>query len=504
MTNSRSTKRALYSSVIALIICFAMLIGTTYAWFTDSATSANNVIKTGTLDVELYQWNGVVTDDRANAVAMGTESPAVFPSDIKWEPGYTHVVYLSIKNNGDLSLKYKVALEVTQVSDKSLLDVMSYAVSPDAQFGSVTSWAGNGTYLQGTYTEDAKAQDVELKPGDEHFFALSVHMDEDAGNEYMNQSVTFDVIVLAAQVAHEEDGLGSDDYDADAGYVDTYANNEASLAEALANGGAVALTADVAVSNVLTVAADTTIYLNGHDLDASANTSRPFNVADGVKLTINAEGAEIKAGKYGFVNVPAGNDATVVINGGNFTANTDNGSFIKARGTGNIVVTLNNVNYVDASANGGWIANAVESSIGNFELNINGGTFEAYNGFSGVEKLSVKNATVKVKHNGVYNSWGEAVVDGCTIICTNEGTTQEQSAAPASCVAVSSNCTVTVKNSTLISENGEATAVYTSGGTMALENCTVTGAYAHYVTGKYADAQFATTVDGVAANVVVH
>lgn len=221
MTNSRSTKRALYSSVIALLVCFAMLIGTTYAWFTDSATSANNVIKTGTLDVELYQWNGVVTDDRANAVAMGTESPAVFPGDIKWEPGYTHVVYLSIKNNGDLSLKYKVALEVTQVSDKSLLDVMSYAVSPDAQFGSVTSWAGNGTYLEGRYTEDKDAQDVELKAGEEHFFALSVHMDEEASNKYMNQSVTFDVVVLAGQLADETDGTGSNQYDKFAGYPGT-------------------------------------------------------------------------------------------------------------------------------------------------------------------------------------------------------------------------------------------------------------------------------------------
>lgn len=221
MMNSKTTKRALLSSVIALLVCFAMLLGTTFAWFTDTAKSTDNVIKSGKLDIELYQWNGAVTDDRANAVPMGSESPAVFPSDIKWEPGYTHVVYLSIKNLGDLSLKYKVALEVTEVSNKSLLDVMSYAVSPDAQFGSVTSWAGNGTYLQGTYTEDAKAQDVELKPGDEHFFALSVHMDEDAGNEYMNQSVTFDVIVLAAQLADEIDGLGTNNYDRDASYAYT-------------------------------------------------------------------------------------------------------------------------------------------------------------------------------------------------------------------------------------------------------------------------------------------
>ena len=61
MTGLKATKRALISSVIALFLCFAMLLGTTYAWFTDSATSAGNTITTGTLDVELYKWTDATT-----------------------------------------------------------------------------------------------------------------------------------------------------------------------------------------------------------------------------------------------------------------------------------------------------------------------------------------------------------------------------------------------------------------------------------------------------------
>ena len=217
MTNSKSTKRALLSSVIALLVCFAMLMGTTFAWFTDSATSSGNIIATGTLDVELYKWTGEVTENRDNALGMGNSSEAVFP-DVLWEPGHTQVVYLSIKNNGSLALKYKVALEVKAMSTESLLDVMSFAITRDAQFGEVTSWAGNGTYLTGTYTEGVgNAQDVVLEPGVEHFFALSVHMDEEAGNEYMNQHIEFDVLVLASQLTSEEDSFGSD-YDSDAIY----------------------------------------------------------------------------------------------------------------------------------------------------------------------------------------------------------------------------------------------------------------------------------------------
>ena len=62
MTNSKTTKRALFSSVVALLLCFTMLLGTTFAWFTDSVTSANNIIKSGNLDVNLYYWdNSMVT-----------------------------------------------------------------------------------------------------------------------------------------------------------------------------------------------------------------------------------------------------------------------------------------------------------------------------------------------------------------------------------------------------------------------------------------------------------
>ena len=54
MTNKKNTRRALFMSALSLILCFAMLMGTTFAWFTDSVTSANNIIKSGNLDVELY------------------------------------------------------------------------------------------------------------------------------------------------------------------------------------------------------------------------------------------------------------------------------------------------------------------------------------------------------------------------------------------------------------------------------------------------------------------
>ena len=213
MTNNKSTKRALVSSVMALFLCFAMLLGTTYAWFTDVAVSENNKITAGTLDVELYQWT-----DATTATAISESKAPVFDANILWEPGYTSVVYLSIKNNGSLALKYKVAIEVTNVSTHNLAEVMEYAVTPDAKYGQVAAWAGNGSKIENAPgINETNYKDIVLAPGAEHFFALSIHMLEEAENKYMAETIAFDIRVIAGQATVEEDSFNNT-YDTFAGY----------------------------------------------------------------------------------------------------------------------------------------------------------------------------------------------------------------------------------------------------------------------------------------------
>lgn len=217
MTGLKATKRALLSSVLALVLCFTMLLGSTFAWFTDSAVSANNKIVAGTLDVELWQHTA------AGSTNITSESDPIFSGDIIWEPGKTEVVYLSIKNNGNLALKYKVAIEVTSVSDHDLTEVMYYAIAPGAVLGDVTAWVGDESadakkVNAGVGLTETDFVDMLLaENGDEHFFALSIHMDDEAGNHYMGDSITFDIKVLAGQATYEEDSFGPN-YDEFAGY----------------------------------------------------------------------------------------------------------------------------------------------------------------------------------------------------------------------------------------------------------------------------------------------
>ena len=232
MTKSRGIKSALVTSVVSLFLCIAMLVGTTFAWFTDTVTSANNVIKSGTLDVKLFQHfenNSVEITDSSDPIfgKIDSENANANSADTLWEPGKTQTVYLSIKNDGSLDLKYMVVIEVTNIT-KGLNEALVYYITPDAQYGSVTKaslLADTNNWALGTKVDAGinftASNDVILKSGDEHFFALSVHMDELAGNEYQDGNITFNIKVLAGPLASEEDSFDNQ-YDADAIYPDGY------------------------------------------------------------------------------------------------------------------------------------------------------------------------------------------------------------------------------------------------------------------------------------------
>ena len=103
MNNKKATKRALLTSVMALVMCVVMLVGTTFAWFTDTASTGVNKIQAGNLDVKLMYSTDMQTWTEA------TEQTKLFDDNALWEPGYTQVVYLKVVNAGNLALKYEVS-----------------------------------------------------------------------------------------------------------------------------------------------------------------------------------------------------------------------------------------------------------------------------------------------------------------------------------------------------------------------------------------------------------
>lgn len=223
MVKQKTIQKMLVTSVLSLILYVSMFIGTTFAWFSDTAVSANNKIVAGSLQIQLSMYDGesYVDIGNRNTPIFGVGSVARNDnSSTLWEPGKTQVAYLAIKNNGNLALKYNVDLEVTNPENgKNLYEVMKYSVTTDAEENSVGEWnATDGIAVP--VTKQTVYEGFTLTPGQTKYFALSVHMDENADDKYQDGEIQFNLNVFATQAASEEDSFDKN-YDADAIYINT-------------------------------------------------------------------------------------------------------------------------------------------------------------------------------------------------------------------------------------------------------------------------------------------
>ncbi len=228
-----TTKRALVASVVSLLLCMSMLIGSTFAWFTDTDTTAVSNIVSGTLDIEIVDLDGKVKTDALEFVNNSGSA------DILWEPGATfRTEGFRIQNVGSLWLKFKVEINNTEVSYNKLNEVIEFSLV-DA----------NGTKI------DLKdMQDLPLAPeaayGNDTILYIEGTMKTDAGNEYQGLTLSGVGITIYATQYSEEVDMTDKTYDKDAEYdgdVVAVATADEFIA-AFANleeGGTVTLTGDI-------------------------------------------------------------------------------------------------------------------------------------------------------------------------------------------------------------------------------------------------------------------
>lgn len=226
------TKRALLTSVLALVLSLAMLAGSTFAWFTDTASTGVNRIVSGNLDVGLQYWG--VGEDGKKTWLTAENSEDLFDKNALWEPGYTQIVYLKVKNNGNLALTY--AMQITPVHETVGVNVdgEEFKLSDYIKFGWTTFTAdgdgapvaldreaaqtgvGDGAQL-GTTLHRQAAEPMEA--GAEEMVALVAWMPENVGNEAnystVQPTIELSLKVLATQAAVESDSFNNT-YDEDA------------------------------------------------------------------------------------------------------------------------------------------------------------------------------------------------------------------------------------------------------------------------------------------------
>ena len=263
MSSTKSTKRALLSSVIAMLLCVAMLIGTTFAWFTDSASTAVNKIQAGTLKVQLLDAS-TLQSILNQPLTWKTEDNRD-QSEILWEPGCTYELpELRIVNKGNLALKYKIAVTGIQGSAK-LNEAIDWAMSVD-----------------GTPAENLNSVvDKVIEPNNNSgSIAIKGHMKEEAGNEYQGLSIEgIAITVYATQYTSEYDSYNNT-YDAGAEYGTAVAT-AAEFSSAIAAGKDVLLTSNIALDSQLNITNDISIYGNGH----TVISNKPVSVAADANVT---------------------------------------------------------------------------------------------------------------------------------------------------------------------------------------------------------------------------
>ena len=287
MTSSKNTKRALLASVLSVVLCAAMLVGSTFAWFTDSVTSTGNIIKSGTLEVTMKWAKG--TEDPASATWEDASEGAIF----LWEPGYTEVRHVRISNVGSLALKYEVRIAATgEVSE--LADVIDvYYIEGGAQITDRTQLNDSnkiGTLAQVLAKSYAAKGNLSGKKGetvDYDIATIALKMQEGAGNEYQGKSIgsEFAIQLVATQDTYEEDAF-DDQYDKDADYAYTVKTTNELLSamesantgeKVLVTSGEYTIPENVNTDAILIVGANDTVTLNLNGKTIAANHSATHN-----------------------------------------------------------------------------------------------------------------------------------------------------------------------------------------------------------------------------------
>ena len=208
---------SLIMNVVAIVIASVLLIGATYAWFNDAATSSGNKIQAGTLKVDLE-----LLDPEQDAwVSLKANNAPIFDYE-NWEPGYTDIKVLKVENEGSLALKWKAKF-VSNAVLTELADVIDVYVlaSEDVELTypadrSLAGYTCVGTVAEFVNTIESTTYGT-LLAGDSSYLGIALKMRESVGNDHQGLDLggVFDIQIVATQLSSETDGFG-DDYDANA------------------------------------------------------------------------------------------------------------------------------------------------------------------------------------------------------------------------------------------------------------------------------------------------
>ena len=308
MTNRKSTKRALLGSIMAMVLCLAMLVGATFAWFTDTASTGVNKIQAGNLDVALEMKDGDnwVSAEGKTLTFKTKDNRAA--DQILWEPGCTYELpQLRVVNKGNLALKYKIQIT---------------GIQGDAKLNEVIDWTINDAAIDLTEGHLTAGQQGDA-------FTIKGHMQDTAGNDYQNLTIDgIGINVVATQDTVESDSFHNQ-YDADAEYpiaVTTGDELQAIVNNATAPVNIVLANSITTNNFVIPEDKDVTLDLNGR----TVTNAESHTILNKGHLTLKDSSAD-KSGqiislKGNTAALRNGDNAVCVVEGGTISRDGANGN----------------------------------------------------------------------------------------------------------------------------------------------------------------------------------
>lgn len=282
----KAVKRSIAICVLTLIMCVSLLVGVTFAWFTDSITNSGNVIQAGNVDITWeYKTLGV-----EEAYAPVTAETPLFDEGTVWEPGLSKGYDFKVTNSGSLAADFKLTFEnVMSAGMADITEVLEVSVDSNVK-GTVKELSAKDAFI----IESRIEADAEKE------FSVEIKMlSSESQDVYQNAMVSFDLGLYAKQT--NEDAVYDDNYtDPSFDAVDTVNK----LIAAAPEGGVVTLPEGLELNDTLTVSQRAlTINFNGAKL--IGGDSSPALLVNSTASDLVIENAVIESssetGKHGLV-----------------------------------------------------------------------------------------------------------------------------------------------------------------------------------------------------------
>ena len=481
MTSSKSTKRALITSALAILMCAAMLIGTTFAWFTDTASTGVNKIVSGNLKVDIIGADSDSHIEKLNFTKAAT-TDAEAGAEILWEPGCRYLTEgFRIANKGNLALKWKAQVNTgTTAANEGnfdLLDVIDFYLVTKAADGTETETALD------EFTGNLKKTEIS------DVYYIKGVMKTTAGNDYQGLELSgITITVYATQDTVENDSFNNQ-YDKDATYLtypagvteDSFAgatsveytdnlgnvvtSNKPAVAAYVDASGNVKYVGDIYAAikgnaSVIYCKKDATLRMRERLVDTNRT---PDLTSD---LTIYANGADFQYGQISMNMTDAGKAANVTVK----------------------VYDAKNIEVWGMTPNDGVTQNIVMENCTNIGTSATGdsGILMYITGNTGTVNATVNNCHVEKNSSGIYMSTnGSLTVTNSTFTeCATgikssykgNGTRTDRIE---NCVFTKCGCTAEMAGSTAWLKDDSAAYKYKNGGTgtitLTTKGNTITG-----------------------------